>query len=272
MSASVLRAAVVQLNSQDQLQDNLTTCARLTQQAAEQGARLVLLPENFAYFGSNRGRTEVAEDLDEHGPIVEALCAMARTARVTLIAGGMPERNGDALRPYNTAVVVNAQGEKVLRYRKIHLFDVELSQEQAYRESAGTSPGSEPRVVDVDGWKVGLSICYDLRFPELYRALVDRGAEVLVVPAAFTKATGTDHWHPLLRARAIESQCWLLAAAQWGNHPGDRQTYGHSMVIDPWGTIVAEQPEGVGVQCVDLDPQRLHDVRQRLPSLQHRRL
>jgi apolipoprotein N-acyltransferase len=272
MSASVLRAAVVQLNSQDQLQDNLTSCARLTQQAAEQGAQMVLLPENFAYFGSNRGRSEVAEDRTGHGPIVEALSAMARTARVTVIAGGMPERSGDAQRPYNTAVVLSPQGEVLAHYRKIHLFDVELSQEQAYRESAGTSAGAQPVVIDVAGWKVGLSICYDLRFPELYRALVDRGAEVLVVPAAFTKTTGTDHWHPLLRARAIENQCWLLAAAQWGNHPGDRQTYGHSMGIDPWGTIVAEQPEGVGVQCVDLDPQRLHDVRQRLPALQHRRL
>jgi predicted amidohydrolase len=197
---------------------------------------------------------------------------MARAARVTLIAGGLPERSGDDVRPYNTAVVLDARGEVVARYRKIHLFDVELSQEQAYRESAGTSPGTEPVVIDVVGWKVGLSICYDLRFPELYRALVDRGAQVLVVPAAFTKATGTDHWHALLRARAIEAQCWLLAAAQAGEHPGNRQTYGHSMVIDPWGTIVSELPEGAGVQCFDLDPQRLADVRRRLPSLQHRRL
>ncbi|HEX2880741.1 MAG TPA: nitrilase-related carbon-nitrogen hydrolase, partial [Polyangiaceae bacterium] len=140
------------------------------------------------------------------------------------------------------------------------------------RESAGTSPGTGPVVVVVDGWKVGLSICYDLRFPELYRALVEQGAEVLVVPAAFTKATGTDHWHPLLRARAIENQCWLLAAAQWGDHPGNRQTYGHSLAIDPWGTVVTELPEGDGVQCADLDRQRLNDVRKRLPALQHRRL
>jgi apolipoprotein N-acyltransferase len=272
MSVSVLRAALVQLNSQDQLQDNLTTCAKLTQQAAEQGAQLVLLPENFAYFGSNRGRSEVAENFDEHGPIVDALSAMARKAGVTVIAGGMPERSGDAQRPYNTALVLSTRGEVIAQYRKIHLFDVELSQEQAYRESAGTSPGAVPVVIDVEGWRVGLSICYDLRFPELYRALVDRGAEVLVVPAAFTKTTGTDHWHPLLRARAIEAQCWLLAAAQWGQHPGNRQTYGHSMVIDPWGTIVAECHDGTDLLCVDLDRQRLHDVRRRLPSLQHRRL
>jgi predicted amidohydrolase len=272
MSDSVLRAAAIQLNSQDRVQDNLSQCARLTLKAAEQGARLVLLPENFAYFGSNRGRAEIAEDTMEGGPIVDALMTMASSARVTLIAGGMPERSEDAARPFNTALVLGPGGERLASYRKLHLFDVELSAQQVYRESAGTSRGATPVVVDVGGWRVGLSICYDLRFPELYRALVEQGAELLVVPAAFTKSTGTDHWHPLLRARAIENQCWLLAAAQWGDHPGNRQTYGHSLAIDPWGTIVTELPEGVGVQCVDLDPQRLHDVRQRLPALQHRRL
>jgi predicted amidohydrolase len=272
MSDSVLRAAAIQLNSQDRVQDNLSQCARLTRKAAEQGARLVLLPENFAYFGSNRGRADIAEDLTSRGPIVDALMTMARQAQVTLIAGGMPERSADAARPYNTALVLSAEGEIVAAYRKLHLFDVELSTQQVYRESAGTSPGTAPVVVAVEGWKVGLSICYDLRFPELYRALVEQGAQALLVPAAFTQATGADHWHPLLRARAIENQCWLLAAAQWGDHPGNRLTYGHSLAIDPWGTIVTELPEGVGVQCVDLDPQRLHDVRQRLPALQHRRL
>lgn len=272
MSASVLRAAVIQLNSQDDVQQNLHGCAELTQQAAEQGARLLLLPENFAYFGSSRGRAEVAEGLSEPGPIVQALSAMARAASVTLIAGGMPERSADPARPYNTALVLNPQGEIVARYRKIHLFDVALSEAQAYRESASTLPGNNPVVVEVEGWRLGLSICYDLRFPELYRALSKQGADALVVPAAFTKATGTDHWHPLLQARAIEAQCWVLAAAQWGDHPGSRQTYGHSMVIDPWGTIVTELAEGVGVRYVDLDPQRLRDVRTRLPALQHRRL
>jgi predicted amidohydrolase len=252
--------------------DNLRACAQHTQEAAAQGAQLVLLPENFAYFGSNRGRAELAEDLEAGGQVLDALRAMARMAQVTLIAGGMPERSSDAARPYNTAVVIDRQGDLIARYRKIHLFDVDLSQMQAYRESAGTLAGAEPVVVELEGWRVGLSICYDLRFPELYRALSSQGAEVLVVPAAFTKATGTDHWHPLLRARAIEAQCWVLAAAQCGDHPGSRQTYGHSMIIDPWGTIVAECHDATGMICFDLDPKRLDNVRARLPSLRHRRL
>jgi predicted amidohydrolase len=272
MPSVPLRAAIVQLNSQDRAADNLHECIRLTEQAAGQGAQLVLLPENFAYFGSNPGRVELAEDLTSGGPIIDALRNLALATRVTLIAGGMPERSSDAARPFNTAVVFDPRGNLSARYRKIHLFDVELAHSEAYRESAGTLAGSEPVVIECEGWRIGLSICYDLRFPELYRALSALGADALVVPAAFTKTTGTAHWHPLLRARAIEDQCWVLAAAQWGDHPGKRQTYGHSLAIDPWGTIVAELPEGVGVQCVDLDPQRLADVRQRLPALQHRRL
>ncbi len=168
--------------------------------------------------------------------------------------------------------MIGPDGRRVASYRKIHLFDVELPDGTELRESVATTAGAEPVVVEVDGFKVGLSICYDLRFPELYRALVDRGAEIIVVPAAFTLQTGKDHWHVLLRARAIESQCWLVAAAQWGRHPKGRASYGHSLVADPWGQVVAECSDRVGVIDADVDREYLERVRRTLPSLAHRRL
>jgi predicted amidohydrolase len=184
----------------------------------------------------------------------------------------MPELSGDDKRPYNSCVVFGPDGGLVARYRKIHLFDVELPDGSELRESAAVTEGAEPVVVEIGGFRVGLSICYDLRFPELYRALVDRGAEVLLVPSAFTLQTGKDHWHVLLRARAIESQCWLVAAAQWGRHPKNRASYGHALIVDPWGTIVAECSDRVGLVIADTDRAYLERVRSMLPSLAHRRL
>jgi predicted amidohydrolase len=269
--AASLDVAVVQLNSQDDLAENLDTCRNLVEQAAERGAKLVLLPENFAFFSAGVARLSVAESLvGEPGPIRTTLSKLAQQLRVTLIAGGFPELSPDAGRPYNTCAVFSENGELCASYRKVHLFDVDLADGTRLRESEATLPGSTVTVVNIAGFEVGLSICYDLRFPELYRLLSDRGARVLVVPAAFTLHTGKDHWHVLLRARAIEAQCWVLAAAQWGQHPNRRSSYGHSLIVDPWGTVVAEASDGVGLALARIDTAALDRVRASLPCLEHR--
>lgn len=271
MGAMVL-AAVVQISSQTDLADNLARCRRLVGSSAARGAQLVVLPENFALMGEESERLRIAERIDEAspGPIVTAVQEAAQASGAHVIAGGFPERSEDEARPYNTSIVVAPDGSIVARYRKIHLFDVEVGDGVSYRESSATTSGREPTVVDVHGLRIGLSICYDVRFPELYRALVDRGAQVLTVPAAFTLATGKDHWHVLLRARAIESQSYVLAAAQWGSHPRGRRTYGKSCIIDPWGDVLAQVAEGEGVAVAEIDPARVSAVRRDLPSLEHR--
>lgn len=273
MTHDFLDIAAVQLNSRDDLDENLRTCGELVRRASERGAKLVVLPENFAFFSADAGRRQVAESLTgEPGPIRRAMSQWAREHAVTLIGGGLPETGPDPLRPYNTCAVVGPSGELLTSYRKIHLFDVDLADGTHLRESEATAAGETPQVVEVGGFKIGLSICYDLRFPELYRALADRGAELIVVPAAFTLHTGKDHWHVLLRARAIEAQAWVVAAGQWGRHPRDRTTYGHSLVVDPWGTVVAEASDGVGLVLARIERARLEGIRRGLPSLRHRRL
>ncbi|HEY6555848.1 MAG TPA: carbon-nitrogen hydrolase family protein [Polyangiaceae bacterium] len=273
MTSHKLRVAAVQLNSQDDVERNLQAVSRVVERAAADGVRLAVLPENFAYFGPELGRRSVSERVgDAAAPIQKALSELAKTHRMALIAGGFPELSPELERPFNTCLVFSGAGELVARYRKIHLFDVDLPDGTELRESRDTRAGDDAVVVDVAGFCVGLSICYDLRFPELYRELVSRGAEVLVVPAAFTLLTGKDHWHPLLRARAIESQSYVIAAAQWGKHPKGRTTYGHAMIVDPWGTIVAECSDRVGYVAAEIDREYLDEVRSRLPSLKHRRL
>jgi predicted amidohydrolase len=268
--------AAVQLSSQADVGENLDRAGVLVAEAARRGAGLVLLPENFAFMGGGEEeRRALAEDLDgarpAAGPIAARLAAMARAHGIWVVGGGMPERSGDRDRPYNTCVVFSPDGVLAARYRKIHLFDVELA-DRSYRESASCSPGREPVTLSAAGLGVGLSICYDLRFPELYRALSAAGAELLTVPAAFTVTTGKDHWQVLLRARAIEAQAYVVAAAQWGKHPGGRLTYGKSCIVDPWGEIVAQASEGEGVITAAVDRGYLARVRATLPSLQHRRL
>ena len=273
MEPETLRVAAVQLQSQDDVQENLEVCRRLVSSARREGAKLVLLPENFAYFGADTGKHSQAERLsDPDGKIQRALAELARSSEVFLVAGGFPEASGEPTRPYNTALVYGPEGQLVGSYRKIHLFDVALRDGTVHAESAGSTPGESLVTFDIGRFRVGLSICYDLRFPELYRGLVDRGANVLLVPAAFTAQTGKDHWHPLLRARAIESQSYVVAAAQWGKHPLGRATYGHSLVVDPWGTIVAEASDKVGVISATLDLDYLEQVRAAVPCLTHRKL
>jgi deaminated glutathione amidase len=268
-----LTVAALQLNSQERVAENLEAVEKLTLAAAQRGAKLVLLPENFAYMGPDAGKCEIAEPLgDAARPIQAALRGLARKAGVAIVAGGMAERGEDPERPYNTCAVFDPSGNLVAAYRKIHLFDVDLPDGTRLRESDTTTAGSEPALAEVEGFKLGLSVCYDLRFPELYRALVDRGAEVLLVPAAFTLTTGKEHWHVLLRARAIEAQTWLVAAGQWGRHPRGRASYGHSLIVDPWGTVVAEAADRVGFVIADIERADLTRVRDALPSLRHRKL
>jgi predicted amidohydrolase len=272
MSAA-LEIAVVQLSSADDVAHNLETCRGLVEGAAARGARLVVLPENFAYFGPESERRKVAERLfDTAAPIQSALSAMARDADCYVVAGGMPIQSPDIERPYNALLVFDPTGQPLERYEKIHLFDVDLTDGTSHKESRSTLPGSDPKLVLVDGFGVGLSICYDLRFPELYRKLVGAGAELLLVPAAFTLHTGKDHWHSLLRARAIENQCYVAAAAQWGSHPQGRRTYGHSLIADPWGTVISECPDGPGLARATVSRERLEAVRRSLPCLTHKRL
>jgi predicted amidohydrolase len=270
-----VRVAALQLSSQDSLSENLERVDALVNRASSAGAKIVVLPENFAYFGNEKGKRAVAERLgDNDAPIQAALRRLARREGVTIIAGGFPERSADADRPYNTSACYDPQGELVAAYRKIHLFDVDLGNHGSLCESATTSPGKEIVVAPLPSLalSVGLTICYDLRFPELYRALVDHGADSITVPAAFTLYTGKDHWHPLLRARAIESQCYVIAAAQWGKHPEGRATYGHALIADPWGTVVAEASDCVGFASADIDLDFQRTVRARVPALTHRRL
>lgn len=273
MELETLRVAAVQLQSQDDLAQNLAECRRLVSAAGRGGAQLVVLPENFAYFGPDETKRNIAESLaDGPGPIQSALAEMASSSGVFLVAGGFPERSDEPARPFNSALVFGPEGRLLCSYRKIHLFDVALQDGTALSESSGTTPGSSVVTFDIGRFRIGLSICYDLRFPELYRRLVAAGANVLLVPAAFTLHTGKDHWHTLLRARAIESQAFVVAAAQWGKHPRGRSTYGHSLVVDPWGAVIAEASDRVGVVSATLDLSYLEQVRAAVPCLNHRRL
>ena len=246
---------------------NLERAAALVARAADAGARLVALPERWAHLDGRR-TLDGAEPLD--GPAVTAARGWAREHGIALLAGSIAEAGAAGGRAYNTSVLIGPAGEVVAAYRKLHLFDVTVGGRD-YRESAATAPGESVVAGGVLGHVVGLSVCYDLRFPELYRALVDRGADILAVPAAFTAATGRDHWEPLLRARAIENQCYVLAPGQCGDHGDGTVSHGHSMIVDPWGTVLACAADGEGVAMATLDFGLLQDVRSRLPVLGHRK-
>lgn len=258
----------------DDVERNLATCRELAAEARSRGADLLGLPENFAFLGRRESdKLAIAERIDEAdpGPIASAVIDMARTHGLWVVAGGMPERLEGEARAYNTALVVAPTGAIHTTYRKIHLFDVAIPGKAEFRESASTAPGSELAVADTELARLGLTICYDLRFPELYRELaLGRGAELLFVPAAFTAHTGAAHWHTLLRARAIENQCYVIAPAQAGRHNERRETYGHALVIDPWGKILAEVEEGIGLAVAEVDLAEVDRVRREMPCREHR--
>ncbi|HEX8626542.1 MAG TPA: carbon-nitrogen hydrolase family protein [Catenuloplanes sp.] len=265
-----MRVAVCQLNARDDRAANLTVARELLDRAAAAGADLAVLPEYVDHLGPADSAPE-PEPVD--GEFASFFADAARDLRMWVLAGSFHEVGPDADRTYNTSLVFDRDGRLAATYRKIHLYDVEIAGRVSYRESATVAPGGDPVVVDVEGTRVGLSICYDLRFPELYRQLaVAGGATVLVVPAAFMLHTGRDHWEVLLRARAIENQCFVVAAGQFGDHDPGRTCFGRSMVIDPWGTVLAQAPDTVGMVVVDLDLARLATIREQLPSLANRRL
>src|SRR5579875_1117522 len=271
--STTLRAAAVQLNATEDVERNLETADRLTRHAAKQGAQLVLLPEKWTVLGRAEVMEEQAQELD--GPAVQWARRIARELQIDLIAGSFVERRPGRQKTSNTSLHIGPDGAIQAQYRKLHMFDVEVDG-TVYAESARELAGDEvvTTTVQAGGQEprtLGMTICYDVRFPELYRALSERGAELLTVPAAFTLATTRDHWEVLLRARAIENQCFVIAANQIGAHPPGNRSGGRSAIIDPWGLVLATAPDGECAIVAELDFGRLADVRERLPALTHRR-
>lgn len=263
-----MRVACIQLNTQDDKTANLRAAAALLAKAAEAGARLAALPETWSYKGSARGISENAEDLE--GPSCRAMSAAAEKHGMYVLAGSFYERTSEAGLSYNTSVLFGPDGARLAVYRKIHMFDA-VSGERVYRESQYQLPGADVVTAAVDDVVAGLSICYDLRFPELYLSLALRGARVFLVPSAFTAFTGAAHWEVLVRARAIENGCFVVAPDQVGFHAGRRECHGHSMIVDPWGRILAEVERGTGICVAEVDLSLVHEARENIPSLQHRR-
>jgi deaminated glutathione amidase len=263
-----IRVACVQMTSRADKAVNLEAAERLVGQAAATGADVVVLPEKWNAIGTAAELHAAAEPIDG-GESVEAMTSWARSHGVTIVGGSITERREGREKLSNTSLVVDAEGAIVATYRKIHLFDVEVGG-VTYRESEAEEPGDEPVVAHVENWRIGLSVCYDVRFPELYRILVLEGAELVTVPAHFTTPTGKDHWHVLLRARAIENQCYVAAAAQVGETLRGKPAYGRSLIADPWGTVLAQAPDEPTVITAELDRSRLREIRAKLPSLANR--
>ena len=266
------RFAAIQLVSTDDVKANLVTTAKLIQQAADQGAECIVLPENFALMAEDpRLKLSISESL-HNGPLQSFIAEQAISHHCYLIAGTIPIRSPESQRVFATTLVYTPSGECLAHYHKMHLFDVVVSEQEQYQESATIYPGDTPQVIELPFAKIGLSICYDIRFPELYRDLVAKGAEVLVVPSAFTAVTGSAHWEILCRARAIENLCYLIAPNQGGQHNSMRETYGNSLIVDYWGRILASHPLGIGVITADIDLGGLRKQRELFPAIQHRRL
>ena len=271
-AVKAMKVALCQMNSGDDVSANRKQAGELLDEAADGGADLAALPEVWTYMGPARRHREVAEPVP--GPTSEWLAETAQRRSMWILGGSILEAGGDGT-VFNTSLLFDRNGELVARYRKIHLFDVDLPGQPPIRESFTFSPGEEVVTAETEFGRAGLSICYDVRFPELYRALVTGGAEVLFIPSAFTHETGNDHWDVLIRARAIESQAFVVAPAQWGTWgppEQNRRCFGNSLAVDPWGRVVARVPDGVGVAFAHLDLEEVRRVRERLPALRHRRL
>jgi len=269
---STVRVALVQMTSTTDLAANLDFARDGVEDAARQGAQVVALPENFAYLRREGSPYPCAQGLD--GEIVSSLASLASHNGVWLLGGSFPERIDGDNRVFNTSVLISPEGQVVAQYRKIHLFDVALESRGggSYHESASVAPGDGVVVADTPFGGIGMSVCYDLRFPELYRKIADRGARWITVPAAFSPETGRDHWEVLLRARAIENQAFVIAPAQCGRHSEDRASYGRSLIVDPWGLVLAQAGDQPCVIVADCDLVEQDRVRSAIPCLQHRRL
>jgi predicted amidohydrolase len=267
-----VRVALVQMSSTDDLSANLESAGRAVVDAVEQGAEFIALPENFAFLRREGQPNPCAQRLD--GEIIGRVSELAREHRVPILAGTFAESIDGDHRAYNTSVLISAAGEIAAVYRKMHLFDVDLTDSGGgvFEESAFIAPGAEVVVADTDFGKIGLSVCYDVRFPELYREMASRGARWIAVPSAFAPQTGKDHWEVLLRARAIENQAFVLAPAQCGRHSPDRASYGCSLIIDPWGVVLARAADEPTVIVADCDTEAVDRIRSSLPALRHRQL
>ncbi|HEX9139530.1 MAG TPA: carbon-nitrogen hydrolase family protein [Steroidobacteraceae bacterium] len=270
MSAA-LQVAAIQLTSSAEVTENLATAGRLLARAAAEGAAVAVLPENFSVMARRDADRRALAEPDGSGPVQDFLASTAAALRLWIVGGTVPLSNGPGERVSPACLVYDAGGRRVARYDKIHLFDVELpDRAESYRESAHFVPGSQPVVLDTPAGRLGLSVCYDVRFPELYRRLAAEGAEWFSVPSAFTVPTGGAHWETLLRARAIENLCYVVASAQWGEHASGRSTYGHSLIADYWGQVRAMQAEGEGVVITTIDRGAQAEARRKFPALQHR--
>lgn len=267
-ASNTLSVALVQMNSQAVREANIATALSMIDRAAAGGARIVCLPELWTYLGPDEENLANADQIP--GPLTEQLAGRARTLGIYLHAGSILERADDESRLFNTTLVFDPDGQTVARYRKLHLFDVDLDTGTSYRESTTIAPGEEIVTFDLDGITIGLAICYDLRFPELFRILALRGADVVILPSAFTLQTGKDHWEPLIRARAIENTIYMLAPAQVGQHPPAKWCYGRSMIVEPWGLVLEQAPDLPTIVSAELDLARVAAVRAQVPSLRNR--
>ncbi|XP_031250115.1 nitrilase-like protein 2 [Pistacia vera] len=272
-AANSVRVAVAQMTSINDLAANFATCSRLAKEAASAGAKLLCFPENFSYVGAKDGDSlKVAEPLD--GPIMQQYCSLARESSIWLSLGGFQEKGTDDAHLSNTHVVIDDAGNIRSTYKKIHLFDVDVPGGRSYKESSFTEAGKNVVAVDSPFGRLGVTVCYDLRFPDLYQQLrFQHEAQVLLVPSAFTKVTGEAHWEILLRARAIETQCYVIAASQAGKHNDKRESYGDSLIIDPWGKIVGRLPDrlSTGIAIADIDFSLIDSVRSKMPIAKHRK-
>ena len=265
-------AAAVQMTSKPDLDDNLARAEEWIDLAKKQGCKLIAFPENFVYMGNEEEKLRLSLEISERAE--KFLRTMSQRYQVYVLGGGYPVPAVGANKVFNTASLWSPAGEELARYQKVHLFDVNLPDGNTYRESNTVMPGQEgvqSRYIDELG-TLGLSVCYDVRFPELYRTLASQGADILMIPAAFTAFTGKDHWQVLVQARAIENTCYVIAPAQVGTHYQRRQTHGHAVIVDPWGGILADAGEKPGLAIAEIDPERIQQVRRQMPSLQHRRL
>lgn len=260
--------AAIQMNSNDMIDENLLAAKRLLQIAAKRGARLAVLPENFALMQRDLYLTN--KEPFGHGKIQDFLAEQAQKLKIWLIGGTIPIATNDPNKVYAASLIYTDQGQCLAHYDKIHLFDVVIGQE-SYQESELIQAGSHPILIESPFGKIGMAVCYDLRFPNLFRYYFDRGAEIFVLPTAFTVPTGQAHWEVLTRARAIENFCYFIAACQTGSHPNGRETYGHSLIIDPWGKILVELAEGEGVITADIDLNYLRAMREKIPIQRHSR-
>jgi nitrilase len=273
MNSKSNRVAAIQMASGPNVGANLLEAERLISEAAEDGAELVVLPENFAFMGKRDQDLLTLREGPEDGPLQDFLRQVARRYGIWLVGGTIPLLARDASKLRAACLVFDDQGRRVGRYDKIHLFDVQLLQsDERYTESATIEAGGQPVVLDSPFGRLGVAVCYDLRFPELFRSMLDQGLELLAVPSAFTAVTGKAHWETLVRARAIENLCYVVAAAQGGYHVSGRETHGHSMIVDPWGSVLAEAARGTGFVCADIKQQCLDTIRRTFPTIDHRRL